>query len=218
MLCNNCGAENDKGAKFCQKCGSPLRDGMNQGEKTFYPEPAGGKNAASEFIDKMKALPKKVLLGAGAAIIVMIVIICAAVNSGKTINLNKYLTVETTGYNGYGTANAAIDWDAIEEKYGSKLSFTSEAKKEYGEFLGYITPIEVMKEYISVDLDERSRLSNGTTITCTWNVNEHLMDLMKCRIKYTNDSHTVSGLTKVGTFDAFADLKVEFSERSIPPV
>ena len=34
---------------------------------------------------------------------------------------------------------------------------------------------------------------------------------MKCKIKYKNDSYTVSGLTELETFDAFAGLEVEFS-------
>lgn len=212
MLCKNCGAENDNRTKFCKECGSSLGDHINREEKTLNSNPVNtdGKNT-KDVIEKIKGIPKKIFLCAGAVAAVLIAIILIASNSGKTIDLNKYLTVEAEGYNGYGTASAVIDWDAIEEKCGSKLSFTPEVKKEYSALLSYVTPIDFMKEYISVELDEDSKLSNGSTITYTWEVQDELMDYLTCKVKYEDDSITVSGLTEVGTFDAFANVKVEFS-------
>lgn len=210
MLCKSCGAENDNGAKFCKQCGSPLGDRMEEKAVPTNPVNTDVKNAKG-FIEKIKEIPKKVFLGAGAAIVVLIAVIIIASNSGKTIDLNKYLTVEAAGYNGYGKASTKIDWNAIEDKYGSKLSFTDQAKEEFGEFLTYIAPIDFMQEYVNISLDKSSNLSNGSTITYTWEVQDELMDYLTCKVKYENDSYNVSGLTDVGTFDAFADLNIEFS-------
>lgn len=224
MYCGNCGAENVNGAKFCKGCGKPLADDNVGGTKKIIPATKGanaadGAGAASEalkvdvsqIMDKLKALPKKIVIGAAAAVVALIVIICVAINSGKTIKLDNYISVAAEGYDGYGTARITVDWDTIEEKYGSKLSFTSAAKSEYGNFISMMSPIEVIKECVSAKLDKSSDLSNGDVIAYTWNIDDELSKYVKCKIKYKDGDFTVSGLTEVGIFDAFADLTVEFS-------
>ena len=61
----------------------------------------------------------KMLAGVSTGIAVLLLLIGgrAVANRKKTINLNDYLTVEVTGFDGYGEAYAEIDWDAFEEKY-----------------------------------------------------------------------------------------------------
>lgn len=222
MFCGNCGAENANGAKFCKGCGQPLKESANQAPKMTPPQGNTGSNVSNaaagtpkvdigQMTDKIKSFPKKILIGACSAVVALIVIICIAVNAGSTIDLNKYLTIEAEGYDGFGKAKATIDWDAIEAKYGEKLSFTSQAKKEYGEFLKLMTPVDAMEESVSVKLEENSELSNGKPIAYTWDIDEDLSKYVKCKVKYKDDSYVVSGLTEVGSFDAFADLTVEFT-------
>lgn len=216
MYCGKCGAENAEGAKFCKGCGMALNDGIEQ-EMSPVPSENTGETVStvsvnnSQVLDKIKAIPKKVLIGVAAAVIALIAIIVIAVNAGSTINLNDYLTIEVAGYNGYGKAKAVIDWDAIEEEYGSKLTFTREAEETYGGWLSLLTPVSAMKDYVSVSLDESVNLTNGMNISYTWNVNEALSDVVKCKVKYKDGSYAVSGLAEVGSFDAFSDLRVTFS-------
>lgn len=197
MFCKNCGTENTHGAKFCKGCGKPLGTGENQ--------------KLSQVVDKIKAMPKKGLGVGLVALVGLIVIICALQSMGRTIKLDKYLVVETEGYDGYGTASVNIDWDAIEKKYGSKMSFKSAAKNELGGFINMMTPVDALQEYVSVTAEKNSGLSNGEVITYTWSVNEEFSKYIKCKVKCKDGSFKISGLTKVGTFDAFADLMVEFS-------
>lgn len=214
MFCGKCGAQNDDNAKFCIGCGQPLKLGapvntgaMAQGTPVnagVQPQPA-----------PKKPFPVKTLIiaavAAVAAIILIAVIAIVAVNAGKTINLDKYLTIETSGYDGYGSARVTIDWDAIEAKYGKKLSFTSKAKKEYGEWLNLMSPMEVLESYVSVSLEQYNNLSNGMEVPYTWNIEDELSDYLKCKVKYKDSTYTVSGLEEIGTFDAFADLHVAFT-------
>lgn len=219
MFCGNCGTENANGAKFCKGCGQPLKGDANKAPKMIPSQGNSGSNAApgaskvdmSQVTDKIKSLPKKVLIGAGAAVIALIVIICVAVNSGSTIDLNKYLSFEAEGYDGFGTVKATIDWDAIEAKYGAKIAFTSRAKKELGGLINLTTPMDAVQDSISVKLEENSGLSNGTSIAYTWDVDEGLPKYVKCKVKYKDGSYKVSGLTEVGKFDAFADLTVDYT-------
>lgn len=205
MRCENCGAENANGAKFCKECGKTLETGSHQ---EVVPPPQ--KAAASQFVDSLKMIPKKTLAGVCAAVLILAVIIGMAVSSGNTINLNKYITIEAEGYDGYGTAQVGIDLDALEEKYGDKLKFTSSAQKEYGEWLSLATPLEVVLDCVNIELDTDTGLKNGDTIHYTWTVNEELSKYVKCKVKCKDGDYEVSGLTEVASFDAFANLSVSF--------
>lgn len=202
MFCGNCGTENNKGAKFCKNCGKPLITG---GESQV--KPLMNLTSPVHGID----LPKKLIAGVAVILVILIAIIFGVVNSGKTIKLDKYLTIEAEGYDGYGKAKATIDWDAIEKKYGSKVSFSSAARKEYGGLLSMMTPVDAMQDYVSVTLDQESGLSNGDVISYTWDIDEELSKYVNCKIKQKDGKFKVTGLTEIGTFDAFADLTVEFT-------
>lgn len=213
MFCKKCGVENEDNAKICKKCGAQLEAGEYNTTNTSAnaSESHGGESPSEKMISQIKATPKKLLFCGCAAIVVLVVIIAMALNAGKTIDLNKYLTIDASGYNGYGSANTSIDWDGIEKKYGSKLSFTSAAKNEYGGLLSLITPMDAIQECVSLELDGNSNLSNGDTITYTWNVDDDLSKAINCKVKYKDGEYNVSGLSEVSSFDAFADLSVEFS-------
>lgn len=221
MFCENCGTKNEDDAKFCTKCGKSMgepdgnsgvnnvvsQQGVSNPETNGNVAVAAPQAAASQLANKAKALPKTVFIGIGAAIVALIVVICVVANLKTTIKLDDYLTIEANGYDGYGTASVIIDWDGIEEKYGDKLSLTSQAILEFGG----ITPMDILRLSIHVSLDETNKLSNGDIIAYTWNVDEELFTYVECKTKYTDDSYTVEGLTEIGSFDAFADLEVTFS-------
>lgn len=224
MLCKKCGTENENGAKLCKKCGTPLGESCNGHPKSTNEmstnasgtdKSASSKNINSvnalQITEKLKIMPKKILFGVCAAIVAVIVVIAVALNAGKTINLNKYLTIEASGYNGYGSVSATIDWTAIEKKYGSKLSFTKTAKNEYGGLLSFMTPMDALQEGIMVELDKSSNLSNGDTVTYTWDINDEVAKAVNYKIKHKDDKYSVSDLAEIESFDAFADLNVEFS-------
>ncbi len=230
MFCGQCGTENENGARFCKGCGAPLTQPGNEkpsNEQLKMTSTAGAEETvgkrekasfgttagvnAGQLADKLKTMPRKVLFGGIAVVAAIIVIIVAAVNAGKTIDLNKYVTFEASGYDGYGTVNVTIDWDGIEKKYGSKLSYTGAAQEKYSSLLSLTSPMDVMQECVDVKLDENGSFSNGDTAAYTWEVNEDFAEAINCKLKYEDGTYNVSGLTEVGTFDAFADLTVEFT-------
>ncbi len=216
-FCGKCGAENDGNAKFCKKCGAPL--GQTPVNESANPKiipmnnsvKADNNVAADATPKKATQISPKLIAGICAAAAVVIAIIFFAMNATPTININKYLTIETEGYDGYGKARVNIDWDAIEAKYGSKIEYTKNAKKEYGELIGLMTPIEGVRDAVDVDLDTTNKLTNGDEIKYTINVDEQLGEYINCKIKYKDGTHKVSGLSEIGKFDAFADVAISFS-------
>ncbi len=219
MFCGNCGAENANGAKFCKSCGQPLVNSSiqkaDQDNRTIG-SGEGIKNSTSQvelnmITEKAKSIPKTFIAIACVAIVALIAVVAYVSKAAKTIDLNKYLTIEAEGVDGFGRVKATIDWDAIEEKYGDQLSFSNAAKSEFGVLLDLMTPIEGLSECVTVKIKENDNLSNGSTVEYSWDIDEDLDKyLKKCKVKYKDGSYTVSGLKEVGTFDAFADLTVEF--------
>ena len=127
------------------------------------------------------------------------------------INLDDYVVVETDGYNGIGTARVSIDWDAMEEKYNTNLLFTSAAYKEFGDDVDGMSPVDVLKRYVSVDLERTKGLSNGMEVYYDWDIDEDYSDYLRIDLKYDDDlKYEVSGLKEAEIFDAFADLTVRF--------
>lgn len=217
MFCGKCGAENATGAKFCKECGQPLENKIEKGgqvtqnmavEKTAQSD--AKKVDVSQLLYKIKSLPKNIFIGMIAGVAALVVIICVMLNAASTINLDKYVTIETTGYDGYGTVKASIDWDSIEKKYGDKISIKTKTSERYGGFLTYMTPIEILKDCIDVEFNEKDNLSNGDKLEYSWRIEDYLTEYVKCKVKAQDGTYTVSGLEEVGKFDAFADLKVSF--------
>lgn len=213
MICKKCGENNPNDSKFCVKCGSSLENLTNDtgsSSATIEKKDSVLKNNGA-IVDKFKALSKNAKLGIVGGAVALIVIIALLITNGNTIDLNKYLITETNGYEGYGTATANIDWQAIDAKYGSKLSFTSKAKEEYGGLLGLMTPMDALKNSVSVKLSNYSGLSNGDDVSYSWVVDETLSKYLNCKTKYSDGSFKASGLSEVGTFDAFENMSVEFT-------
>ena len=183
-----------------------------------YAAPAQGPKKPNPVIEKMKpvlekakTLPKAVFIGAGAGLVALIVLICVLAAGSRTINLDKYLTIETSGYNGYGEATATIDWARMEKECSKKISFSQKAKNN-ALVRTFSTPFYVFRECVGVKLDKYKDLSNGDEINYTWSISSEMELYLNCKVKYTTDGKKkVSDLTEVETFDAFADLQIEFT-------
>ena len=222
MFCTKCGSENQDGAKFCKSCGNPLNatktEAIVETVQTVETETVASNansnqaaKAAGNAMAKAKSLPKAAIIGIIAAIVVIIGLIWFFVDQSNTINLNDYLKIEVTGSNGYGTAKASIDWEAMRAKYGDKVKLNANVQNQLGSMASMIDPMMAMRAGISVKLTDSTKLSNGSKVKYTWNVNEEMRQGISCKLKFSDGEHTVSGLSDVGSFDAFADLTVQFS-------
>lgn len=236
MFCRNCGTENTNEAKFCKTCGKPLQYGT--GAEALSPGTQGGGaqesraqtdtaqhgGAAGELPNgsggkaspgSHKSLAKKRLLVAAAAAISLLVIIWLLtgllISFGRKINLNDYLLLKTSGYDGYGKASVELDWKAIEKKYGKKLAFTGDARREFEETLGLMTPLDALREAVRLEADKTSGLKNGDVLSYHWDVDDNIEDTINYKLKFKDDEFTVSDLKQAESFDAFAGVSLEFS-------
>ena len=179
MFCKKCGTELDDNALFCTKCGAKT----DSEEKIQEPVTVTNTNLVKK--EKKTGNISSIITGRNIIIatIVIIAIICIAVGmkASKKINLNKYMTITYSGYNGIGTASWEFDSTAFEKDYGSKLKLNlNKIKKEltsYGidynsiigaEMLDMSACSTVEELVIHGDLSKATELSNGDEVTFTW--------------------------------------------------
>lgn len=232
MFCNKCGAPNDDGAKFCLSCGQPLK-AADEKEAASPVAPAEAKESTSPVEPAATAqtvqyanmaqqapvqqAPKKkfpIFLVIGIVVAILAVIggiLVFRMTRKTTIDMDKYMTIEVKGYDGYGEAEAVIDWKAIEEDYGSKLRFTKEYKDAAQDFGGWYSEIDYLEGYVSVEFDQEKNLSNGMEINYSWVVMGALEDVLRVNLNYSNGSYKVEDLKDLLAIDVFNNLEVTFS-------
>ena len=176
-----------------------------------HPLKAKGDNMNnSNFSNKTSSsshvsIPKKFLYGAIGAVILVIAIFVFMNRDSDTIDLNKYMIIETSGFEGYGHVKIGFDWDAIKEKYGSKITYTE--KVVYG---NNIHPVDNLKQMIHVRIEDNNCYSNGDKVSYEIRVQDAVDKLFNCKLKYKDGSFKVSGLKKAETYDVFSDIYLEF--------
>lgn len=115
----------------------------------------------------------------------------------KELNMNKYVNILFTGYDGYGTIICNIDIDKIEDDYGDLL------------------PDDFTRNLVrACSSDKRDGLSNKDIVKVLWN--QKVMDYLskecdKFTLKYEDMEVEVKDLKEVDKIDIFSDLKVEYS-------
>lgn len=197
--------------------------------------PAGqsAKNTSSNNGGKDQSKMIKLIVGlvAGVAVLMLLFIglVVAVVNHKTTINLNKYITVNTEGYDTLGTATYSIDYGKMKEDYGDKIKINNKKMKallkEEGIYekaskddierfvqLFYGSAFNMMTETsISGSLDNSKGLSNGDEVTFVWDIDEEALELFNVKFKYKDVTTKVEGLEKVDTFDPFDFIELIFT-------
>lgn len=134
-----------------------------------------------------------------------------------TVDLNKYITIETSGYDSIGTASVSFDYDAFNEDYSGKIKLkTSSKEKEAQQLLELLTDGNTTQLLISfcveTQLSQYNNLSNGDTITLEWDCeDEAAAEYFNCKLEYSSIEYTVSNLEEVGSFNPFDYVEVGFS-------
>ncbi len=171
--------------------------------------------------------PKKLAVPVAVAAVVVVGGVLIATHK-PTVNLNKYITLSAEGYNSIGTLDVEFDTDKLERDYGKKIAknFQKAMKNHEEDTYGLSNLAGSLYEGGETSLfvtycadgsaDKTRNLSNGDVVTYTWDgVNEQTKkeaeELFGVKIKCSDVTYKVSGLTAVNTFDAFDGVEVEFN-------
>ena len=139
-----------------------------------------------------------------AAMAVIGLIIFIVIANKTSINLNDYLTISYTGYDGVGEADYDINYKKLIEDYSEELDLDSESAKITFEF--------VLEECVSGELNKEEGLSNGDNISFKWSVNSKVFEeKYGCTLDYEDVAEKVSGLQEAVAYDPFENLHVSFN-------
>ena len=178
--------------KYCENCGAPIKFM----EKHVCP------NAAEAPAKTGLSQQQKILIGVAAAVIVAAIVLLAVFGgSGKTDPFD-YTTVLFEGYDSAGRVSVFFDESAMlaeiigEEPDGSDL-------QKYGVWL---QNYDTYSSGVSYTCSPEEGLSNGDEVTVTFTVSDEASG----RVKASEQTVTVSGLTEVEKINVFDNVTVTY--------
>lgn len=158
---------------------------------------------------------KKIHAVSGLLALVVVVLLSGIGLTGcgnKTIDLSKYIEIETSGYDGYGTAVATFNSAQFESDYAGKIKVKDKnnsmvkLEKSFG-----ASDIDIFEGMITGELDKAMNISNGDTITYTFKIDSDMSTIFKgYKITGTTVEYTVNNLEKVDSFNPFDSISVKF--------
>lgn len=188
-------------AKFCPNCGNRMED------DDVFCGSCGASVSTSDLtppINTKKPLKKPLIIALAALAVLVVAGIAGFVlfNSNR-VNLNDYAEIIVEGCDGYGRAHMEFDYKAFDDDYHGKIE-DSEGKRRYA--------IDNFADLCFAGaLDQDTRLSNGDTVTFSWDFDEEeIEERFGVKLKYTDIDLTVDSLDEVGSFDPFENLSVTF--------
>ena len=127
----------------------------------------------------------------------------------QTINLNDYLLVEYSGYDGYGVfTKLELDEEKIREDFDLKY-----AKKDMG-VMSLFSPEATMASLVSFEVDKADGLSNGDVVPIKISCLDSIHELFNIGVKYSDFEVKIEGLDEITYYDPFEKLKITFSGTS----
>ena len=157
-------------------------------------------------MDNKKNMKKYIAIGSIVGVIVLIAVILLIVILCKDekINLNSYLNINYSGYDGYGNVDFEIDYSAITKDYAEKIGLETEREM-------YIFNQD-LAECIDGELNKFEELGNGDEIYFKWDVDvKSLQNKYDIEISFEDVYKKVSGLEEIVAFDPFEDVVIEFT-------
>lgn len=132
----------------------------------------------------------------------------------KTVNLNDYLEINISGYDGYAKASYFFDIERMISENPEAFDLNS-ATNEMG-----IAAVELQLSDIASSsgeiggkLDKNKKLKNGDKVTFTWDEldTDAISDAYPVKFKFEEMSKDVSGLPAAKDYDPFSEVTLEFS-------
>ena len=235
-VCKNCGNKLEDTDRYCTLCGSENEDykdpdqtaaqegrqdssepneaerGISETHQAETQENSGTleENGLNRLLHKMVefTIPRRALgIGIAAVVIIIIAALYLLVFRRPTVNLDDYLEIKSSGYNGYGIVSASLDTETLAYDNYDIFGVSEDSEEDQISFQELLILEEYFSELDSGDFDKSSELTNGDTVTYSWNLSDSLVDEFedqyKCRLNYNDISYEVSGLDDITEVDPF---------------
>ena len=192
MFCERCGKEVDDDSRFCQYCGAavtPVAPRMLHAGASLW------QWLSNALKDKKKI---RVLWGALAAVIVVILAVILIAAMPRTVVLDDYITVRFEGLSTLGTAYLELDTEGFLAEFGREIE-TGEAAKDILE-----------RAEFKLELDNTTNLANGDKVYIDFFCDPEVLEEYDLRIRLKRDTRPVEGLREPEYLDLFAQLQLTY--------
>lgn len=208
MYCTACGNKIDKGDAYCENCGMQL-SGETSVDKML-------QIAATNRMNK-KPLNKKMLIISALVTCIVLAIVFIITNQPPKYNVEDYVVIEYSGFNGYGKSYIDFDRDRLVEDIEKGLYKKEKSSlKDYLDDDWYANNRKIY-EYVNgieVELSKTENVRNGDTLTAEIKYDNKLISDLKFRFSGEKIETVVEGLIDAVEINPFEDLVVTFSGRS----
>lgn len=200
MKCEHCGKLISISSCYCEHCGKPVKSIFTRIKDSVF-------NIFAWSITLCKK--KKWLLPATLGVVAVVIAGSVILNRDKSLDFTEYVSFAASGYDGFGTLEASIDYDALAEAILGKAP-DGESKAEYERFIEYNENKEELIGSVAVDVDRDTELQNGDFFLATVTVKDsELFEDNKISVKgsYTAtfeigvDTELLTKLTEVNLID-----------------
>ena len=206
MFCTKCGSNLPDGVKFCTRCGAPV--GKANAVPMQRKSVTRGNNQGQGYppVRKPNREKKKKRIGKIVIPILLIALLAAggsvyAIKREREVNLNRYIEVAFSGYDGYGTAEVSFQYDKFRKDHKDLILNRSQMDDSLAKAL---------------DDTENGSLKNGNILTLKGILTPGLVDRsQEGRVTHIIEapdySVTVENLSETKEIDPFENVKVEYS-------
>ncbi len=204
MFCENCGKQLPDDAAFCDNCGT----------KTAAVTPVQPVKQPFVLTKKHKIIG---LVGIGVIVLGILAAVVAVI-LGKTVRLDKYITITTEGYNHYASVNYEIDYVALFEKvtgeniedYKSEEKFNALKNAEALADQAVSLRDGLTVEIVYPEGKAKNALSNGDVVNFNLSFDKKAAEKLGIKVKDTTVKYTVEGLAEAKVFDVLSHFEVTF--------
>jgi len=201
--CENCGSQMQDQDLFCNNCGSKIKNSCDEVATPCTSE-------KSKLVSVLKK--KKVFI---PLIIGILIILCGTIVMSqirKKVNINDYIKVSFSGYDGAGVASYKLDYDgfigAILKAQGKSSDELSVNKFMSDDFNGFLT------SEIAFKFDKSKGLKNGDSSKLIIKYREEAEKELGVRFVSENTKYTIKNLKSPKKVDPFESISVSFEGTS----
>lgn len=231
--CRNCGAPITPGSRFCTKCGAKLEeDTAPAGQPQPIPQPQSqaqqnpytSQQAPYQQPQYQQPRPKKpvnkpLIIGIIVAVAVVLAVIFVLIYVHNSYNLQDYVKVKFTGYQGYGYVDAETRDDKLEERIGRKFGYSEKDLDDYdslselGTDVKKALQVENFVESVEPEVKgaKQGSLSNGDTVKIKVSYSKAYAKKLGIHIHGDTFTVTVDGLKKGDVTDPFKSVSIVYS-------
>lgn len=231
-FCRNCGANIAEGDKFCTNCGTPVipEENLSQpGAETKRQETgeadkiyADGQDTPQSRTDGGTLPDKKIAVIIVVTVLILIGVTVAGIlimnsirhkqaHKNKTIDVNRYIEVNVSGYNGQGKAQVNLDYDDFYDDVFKAIGGNkANGSKKY---IDKATASKIC-DAVTFTVTPENELSNGDKITVEISYDEDVLKDTGIFLEFKGYEKNISGLKDMKKVDIFQYLNLSFHGRS----